>query len=78
MLRRTTFLLASTKTNGLNAGKSREKSHFLSLKSETPTHCDVSNTLEKKKTISSCLIHLNFSIIPFVSLSFGFLTHGLI
>ena len=77
-MRRATLLLAPTTTDDPKAGKSREKSHFLSLKSEIHPHCDVFAFKLEKKTISFCLIHLNFSKIPSLSLSLDFLTHGLI
>ena len=37
--RRTALLLGPKRTDGPNAEKSREKSHFLSLDSQTPSHC---------------------------------------
>ena len=68
--RRSTLLLAPSRTDGPNGLKSREKELFLSLKSQKPTSCPkfqplhvlVSFHLEKKITICFCLIIIKLSI----------------
>ena len=67
--RRTALLLDPKRTDGPNGGKSREKELLLSLKPENPSPLSICSFHFEKKTICFCLIHLNISLIPNVSIS---------
>ena len=66
--RRSTLLLAPSRTDGPNAGKSREKSPSLSLKSGSSPHCTFCSFIWRRKLFPFVLYSFNFPIIPSMSL----------